>query len=146
MANPGSPSRMVADLRFRNEVADAANTGMWYEWRLLDPLAKKTLTDIKGRWYDTRTLLPTIAGVQRFQQDAAAGKFQDVNEAMNSRLDGDKLPNQRRKNRADALGQAVPADFKVSRGLAGDPADDIFPVQQPGSENQYMNMGQPFYG
>ncbi|KAK0120557.1 hypothetical protein ONS96_010761 [Cadophora gregata f. sp. sojae] len=144
---PDLPSRMVADLRFRNEVADAAKTGTWYEWRLLDPLAKKTLTDIKGRWYDTRSLLPVIAGVQRFQQDAAAGKFQDVNEAMNSRLDGDKLPNQRRKNRADTLGQAVPPDFKVSRGLAGDPADDVFPDQQPPvGENQYMNMGQQFYG
>ncbi|KAG4437177.1 hypothetical protein IFR05_007333 [Cadophora sp. M221] len=145
---PDLPPRMVADLRFRNEVADAAKTGTWYEWRLLDPLAKKSLTDIKGRWYDTRTLLPIIVGVQRFQQDTAAGRFQDANEAMNSRLDGDKLPNQRRKNRADTLGGAVPLDFKVSRGLAGDPIEDLFPDQQPlGSENQYMNMGQQqFYG
>jgi hypothetical protein len=71
------------------------------------------------------------------------------------------------------LGQAVPLNFKVSRGLDGPPADDIFPddpslaqVQQPqpqqqqhqqrqqqgtfdGDMSQFMNLDQAdhsFYG
>jgi hypothetical protein len=120
---------MVADLRFRNEIADNAKTGMWYEWRLLDPLAKKSLLDIKGRWYETKNLLPTLAGAAKFRQDVALGKLLDANEWMNARLDNNPVPEQRRKNRADTFGQAVPPEFKVSRGLAGDPVDDLFPDQ-----------------
>ncbi|KAL2070323.1 hypothetical protein VTL71DRAFT_13349 [Oculimacula yallundae] len=146
---PNLPPRMITDLRFRNEVADAAKTGIYYEWRLLDPSATKTLADIKGRWYETRSLVNILEGPQRVQQIAATGRFVDANESMNARRDGDRLPNQRRKNRADALVGAVPAGFTVSRGLAGDPNDDLFPDQQlagSGAENQFMGMGQPFYG
>ncbi|CZT46668.1 uncharacterized protein RSE6_07128 [Rhynchosporium secalis] len=145
--NPDLPPRMKADLDFRNKVAAAANTGMQYNWHLLEKSVMKSLPDIKGRWYDTQTLVPILQGVQRFQQNIAMGRFQDVNESMNSRLEGDKIPNQRRRNRADTLGGAVPADFKVSRGLAGDPADDLFPDEQVSRpEGQFMGTGQPFFG
>ncbi|EKD17436.1 transcription-silencing protein Clr2 [Drepanopeziza brunnea f. sp. 'multigermtubi' MB_m1] len=139
---PNLPPRMVADLRFRNEIADNAKTGMWYEWRLLDPLAKKSLLDIKGRWYETKNLLPTLAGATKFRQDVALGKLLDANEWMNARLDNNPVPEQRRKNRADTFGRAVPPEFKVSRGLAGDPADDLFPDQMQANMEQYMEMGQ----
>lgn len=138
---PNLPPRMVADLRFRNEVADNAKTGLYYEWRLLDPLARKNLSDIKGRWYETQQLLPTLAG-QKYQQDLAAGKLLDANEWMNARLDNNPVPQQRRKNRADTLGRSVPAEFKVSRGLSGDPADDLFPDQIQQNMGHYMGMAQ----
>jgi hypothetical protein len=64
------------------------------------------------------------------------------------------------------LGQAVPMNFKVSRGLDGPPADDAFPDEQPqvqlqqqqpqqqrpqqGTFNndisQYMNLDQADHG
>lgn len=148
---PQLPPRMVSDLRFRNEVADMAKTGIWYEWRLLEPQAKKTLSEIKGRWYETQALLPILSGEQKFRQDAAAGKLLDANEWMNSRRDNNIVAEQRRKNRADTFGRAVPGDFKVSRGLDGEPAEDLFPDQmQPGLQGQqYINQsggGQAFYG
>ncbi|KAK2627674.1 hypothetical protein QTJ16_002320 [Diplocarpon rosae] len=139
---PQLPPRMVADLRFRNEVADNAKTGIWYEWRLLDPLAKKGLSDIKGRWYETQRLLPILADANRFKHDLATGKLLDANEWMNARLDNNPIPEQRRKNRADTFGRAVPADFKVSRGLAGDPADDLFPDLMQSASMGYGGMGQ----
>ena len=46
-------------------------------------------------------------------------------ERDNQRTTGDY----RRKNQTDTLGQAVPYSFKVSRGLDGSPADDIFPTR-----------------
>lgn len=126
---PALPPRMVADLRFRNEVSDDAQRGIWYEWRLLEPAAKKGLADIKGRWYETRTLLPILRGSEKYREDVAKGKLGDAGAWMNGRRDNNKVPEQRKKNRLDSLGQAVPAGFKVSRGLDGPPQDDEFPDQ-----------------
>lgn len=152
---PNLPPRMVADLRFRNEVADNAKRQLWYEWRLLEPAARKTLADVKGRWYETRTLLPILRGADKYQEDIHKGKLGDAGAWMNGRRDNNKVPEERKKNRKDALGQAVPAEFKVSRGLDGYPIDNQFPDQQmgmegfaPGDLDQFMNLdqGQDFYG
>lgn len=152
---PDLPARMVADLRFRNEVADNAKRPFWYEWRLLEPAARKTLADIKGRWYETRTLLPILRGTDKYQEDIVRGKLGDAGAWMNGRRDNNKVPEERKKNRKDALGQAVPPDFKVSRGLDGTAFDNQFPDQQmgmgdfaPGDLDQFMNLdqGQEFYG
>jgi hypothetical protein len=148
--NPDLPPRMSNDLRYRNEVAHLANTGMWYEWRLLEPASRKGLADIKGRWYETRTLLPILRTPAKFQEDVNNGRTHDAGEFMNGRRDNNKVPEQRRKNRTDTLGQAVPRGFKVSRGLDGPPADDVFPddpslsqaqVQQPQMQQQRLQQG-----
>ena len=127
---PALPARMVADLRFRNEVADDAKRGVWCEWRLLEPAAKKGLSDIKGRWYETRALLPALRTLSQYQQDLLAGNASDTGMWMNSRGDSSGAGT-RRKNRKDTLGASVPGDFKVSRGLDGSPGDDLFPDMHP---------------
>jgi len=153
---PALPPRMTVDLRFRNEVADIAKKGIWNEWRLLEPAARKGLSDVKGRWYETRTLLPILRGADKFQLEIDTGVTSDAGAWMNGRRDKNNNPELRKKNRKDTLGRAVPADFKVSRGLDGLPADDLFPdVQQPPSFvesdiDQYMDLdqaasGQTFY-
>ena len=118
---------MIVDLRFRNEVADLAKKGIWYEWRLLEPAGRRSLGDVKGRWYETRTLLPILRGMQEFQKEIAAGITTDAGAWMNGRRDKNNNPEQRKRNRKDTLGRAVPSDFKVSRGLDGGPGDDAFP-------------------
>lgn len=158
---PALPPRMVADLRFRNEVADAAKKGSWYEWRLLEPASRKGIPDVKGRWYETRTLLPILRGVQTFERELAQGMTSDAGLWMNGRGDSSILTGQRKKNRKDTLGGAVPADFKVSRGLDGAAADDVFPDAQPSQKqpgfaessdiDQFMDLDQAggqgdFYG
>ncbi|KAG9229329.1 transcription-silencing protein Clr2-domain-containing protein [Amylocarpus encephaloides] len=125
--NSDLPPRMISDLRYRNEVADNAKTGQWYEWRLLEPAARKSLSDIKGRWYETRTLLPILRTAQVFQQEVAKGLTSDAGSWMNGRRDKNNNPETRKKNRRDTLGRSVPQDFKVSRGLDGTPADNAFP-------------------
>jgi hypothetical protein len=109
---PALPPRMVADLRFRNEIADAAKIFIWYEWRLLEPAAKVGLSDVKGRWYETRTLLPILRGVQQFQQDISHGTTTDAGLWMNGRGDNSAGQGQRKKNRKDTLGRSVPPDCK----------------------------------
>ncbi|KAN0096637.1 Transcription-silencing protein Clr2 domain containing protein [Hyaloscypha variabilis] len=139
--NPDLPPRMSNDLRYRNEVAHLARTGMWYEWRLLEPAARKSLADIKGRWYETRTLVPIIHPAE-FQADLEKGRTKDADKYMNGRRDNNAVPEQRKKNRRDTLGQAVPMNFKVSRGLDGPPADDAFPDEQPQVQPQQQQPQQ----
>ncbi|KAI9736386.1 MAG: hypothetical protein M1818_006119 [Claussenomyces sp. TS43310] len=124
------PPRMVADLRFRNEVADNAKRGIWYEWRLLEPAARKSLSEIKGRWYESRSLIPILRGAEAAKQEIGQGATSDTSIWMNARGDNSSPEGQRKKNRLDTLGNAVPKDLKISRGLDGLPADDFFPDQQ----------------
>jgi len=135
---PALPPRMVADLRYRNEVADDVGRGIWYEWRLLEPAAKKGMADIKGRWYESRTMMPILmrnsANHQQWQQDLGRGLTSDVGTWMNGTGESDNgivLARHRKKNRRDTLGRAVTAEFKVSRGLDGPPTDNLFPDAQP---------------
>ncbi|KFY30817.1 hypothetical protein V493_01627 [Pseudogymnoascus sp. VKM F-4281 (FW-2241)] len=128
--NEDLPVRVNADLSFRNQVSADAGGNTWCEWRLLEPMARKSLTDIKGRWYETELLLPTLRGKATFDLDVQAGTVSDAGLFMNSR--GEVLgsrPGIRKKNRLATLGGAVPADTKISRGLDGPPEDNIIPAQ-----------------
>lgn len=128
--NEDLPIRVNADLSFRNQVSADAGGNTWCEWRLLEPMARKGLNDIKGRWYETKLLLPTLRGKATFDLDVQAGTVSDASLFMNSR--GEVLgsrPGLRKKNRLATLGGAVPADTKISRGLDGPPEDNIIPVQ-----------------
>ncbi|QSZ34388.1 hypothetical protein DSL72_005980 [Monilinia vaccinii-corymbosi] len=124
---PDLPARMVADLRFRNEVADNAKKRTWYEWQLLEPAARRGLSDIKGRWYETRLLLPVLRGLEAYQLGIGRGETSDASLWMNGRGDTIGGAGKRQKNRRMTLGKSVPDDFKVSRGLDGPPADNLFP-------------------
>ncbi|TQS34332.1 hypothetical protein Golomagni_05288 [Golovinomyces magnicellulatus] len=122
------PPRMITDIAFRNEIA--AKKGIWYEWRLIATPATKNLKDIKGRWYETQTLLPILKTSPKYQADLELGQTSDAGEWMNGRKDNNNFPDQRQKNRRSTFGRAVPDDFKVSRGLDGPPEDDLFPDDQ----------------
>ncbi|APA13182.1 hypothetical protein SS1G_14092 [Sclerotinia sclerotiorum 1980 UF-70] len=124
---PDLPARMVADLRFRNEVADNAKKRTWYEWQLLEPAARRGLADIKGRWYETRLLLPVLRGLEAYQLGIGRGETSDASLWMNGRGDTIGGTGKRQKNRRMTLGKSVPDDFKVGRGLDGPPADNLFP-------------------
>jgi hypothetical protein len=124
---PDLPPRMVADLRFRNETANKAGRRILSEWKLIERAGKRELNDIKGRWYETRTLLPILRGVEHFQQEIRQGITSDAGLWMNNRGDNSSGVGRRRKNRRETFGAAVPSGFSVSRGLDGPPADDVFP-------------------
>lgn len=126
--NLALPPRVNADILFRNQVADNAKRPTWCEWRLVEANAHKGLKDIKGRWYETRTLLPILKGEPDFHLDVQQGITSDTGMWMNGRGDTCKGEGQRKKNRKVTLGQAVPQDCKISRGLDGPAADNIFPT------------------
>jgi hypothetical protein len=119
--NRDIPARMIEDLNFRNEVEHAAQTGLWSEWRISEPNAKKELKDIKGRWYETKSLLPILRGKEHFYADLAKGVAGDSGMWMNAR-GGQNVGNGfKYEDRESTFNRAVPPGFKVSRGL-DDPA------------------------
>ncbi|ESZ90578.1 hypothetical protein SBOR_9029 [Sclerotinia borealis F-4128] len=144
---PDLPARMVDDLRFRNEVADNAKKRTWYEWKLLEPAARRGLADIKGRWYETRLLLPVLRGLEAYQIGIGRGETSDASLWMNGRGDTIGGTGKRQKNRRMTLGKSVPDDFKVGRGLDGTLADNMFPEATTPHESvvipdidQYMDL------
>lgn len=144
------PPRMITDITFRNDVA--ARKGIWYEWRLIATPSTKSLKDVKGRWYETQTLLPILKTPQKYHADLLLGLTSDAGEWMNGRRDNNNIPDQRQKNRRSTLGRSVPDDFKVSRGLDGATEDDVFPDEQIPLPNEFenidhfMDLDQALYG
>ncbi|KAL3427368.1 transcription-silencing protein clr2 [Phlyctema vagabunda] len=139
---PNLPARMVSDLRFRNEVADNANRRIWCEWSLTEPAARRSLSDVKGRWYETQALLPILKGDELFRQEISQGIANDISKSMNGRGDGHTAQSFRKATRKDTFGPAVPPDFMISRGLDGPPSDNIFPIveDQAYVMEQYTNQ------
>jgi hypothetical protein len=131
------PQRMSKDLDFRNDVEGASQKGLWNEWRISEPSATKRLEDIKGRWYETRNLLPVLRGVAQFQADVAKGITGDAGLWMNGRGDF-TTGNIKKRDRESTLGPSVPQGTKVSRGL-DDPAGDRFPDLME-VDNGYMAL------
>lgn len=128
------PIRMTADLRFRNEAARAASRNEYYHWTLVEGPARRSIGDVKGRWYETRRLLPTLRTQDVFQQDLSRGMTSDVGQWMNGRGDSTSFNGgKRKKNRKDTLGKSVPENFAISKGLDATDSkglaydDNVFP-------------------
>jgi hypothetical protein len=109
---PRLPPRMAADLQWRNENSFERRRNIWSEWQLKESKAKRGLSAIKGRWYESRRLLP-ILRPDEFEKEVAAGETYDAGVWMNSRFDAvnDSLS---RKPRLEAFGRAVPKDLIIS--------------------------------
>lgn len=120
------PARMIHDLNWRNRVEGAAQKGIWNEWRIMEPNARRTLGDVKGRWYETQALLRVLRGPATFENELARGITGDAGLWMNGRGDFNETGDLRQQDRESTFGRAVPAGFRVSRGL-DDSAGDRFP-------------------
>lgn len=127
----GLPARMVQDLHYRNEIAVSAGKNVWREWKLVSSNTPKELGDIKGRWYESKLLLPILRTPQELQQDLEQkGEASDAGLHMNSRVHMMVGPARRMKNRLATVGGAVPATTKISRGKDGPPEEDGFEMTQ----------------
>ncbi|KAF2143929.1 uncharacterized protein K452DRAFT_285968 [Aplosporella prunicola CBS 121167] len=113
------PARMVRDMQWRNQIAASRRTNV-YMWKLLKPRHSVGLEAVKGRWYETGTVLPIVLGEQEFRTILQSNQPQDVSFWMNAR--GDCTDNKqgligaRKPERRDALGRAVPSDMRILDG------------------------------
>jgi hypothetical protein len=115
---PDLPPRMIADLRYRNEVAFAAkNNQQYYEWRLLEPAAKKALQSVKGRWYESRMLMPILRSPEEVLEEIHQGLTSDCGAWLNNRGGMMLADGIRKETRLQAFVGAVPKDLKIDAGL-----------------------------
>ncbi|KAI9827168.1 MAG: hypothetical protein M1832_005304 [Thelocarpon impressellum] len=149
---PGLPQRLSTDLQFRNAASQRVkNTAS--QWRLIQSRARIGLAQLRGRWYESRMLLPILKGPTEFEAELAAGEVADAGSWMNARGDawsaavatsGDRA-GVRHDSRRAALGRAVPASITVlGSGLDGPPQDNVFPELAP--EQQAASLAANDHG
>lgn len=130
--NPALPTRLREDLRFRNQ-ATIPTKGTVSSWKLMQPLARLGLGEVKGRWYESSLLLPILRGPADFTRDLRRGEISDAGMWMNGRGDSSSLGagkiGHKKPDRREAFGRAVPAGTLISRGLDGPPGENDFPVE-----------------
>lgn len=115
------PLRLMEDLAYRNRATSGKKREVSY-WKLVEPQTCIRLEDIKGRWYESRVLLPILHGQSAFALSYSKGEIGDVGSWMNGRGDCtsgvDKLskPWLKKSNRTDAFGASVPRGTRI-RGV-----------------------------
>ena len=132
LANPHLPARMKADLEFRNSVSIPTKRTHSY-WKQLQPSARLSIADLKGRWYESSILLPVLRGSSVFATDVQRGDISDVGEWINGRGDANGAAGKmgtRFRERLEAVGKAVPAGLTLGgvddKGEGG--------IETPGAE------------
>ena len=122
------PHRVVADLQFRNDASAKAGLSTHSYWRLTQASVRIGLADIKGRWYESSTLLPILQN-GNFVINYERGEVSDTGPWMNGRGEGKSNYGIRKSTRREALGRAVPQHTQISRGLEGPPEENHFPEE-----------------
>lgn len=129
--NPALPIRLRHDLSSRNR-ATIQTKGTVSSWKLMQPLARLGLGEVKGRWYESSLLLPILRGSADFNRDLRRGEISDAGMWMNGRGDsslGVGKIGHKKFDRREAFGRAVPAGTQISRGLDGPPGENDFPIE-----------------
>ena len=137
--NPHIPIRLRQDLNYRNRVTIASKRTISY-WKIMQAASRLTITDIKGRWYESSILLPILHGAANFHQDLARGEISDVGAWINGRGDANGAPGKagtRYKDRLETFGRAVPAGTKVGLGI-GNPIEEPKPSAVPSVNTTYQ--------
>ncbi|KAL8871105.1 MAG: hypothetical protein Q9174_002993 [Haloplaca sp. 1 TL-2023] len=128
------PIRLQQDMEYRNRATIQAKRTLSY-WKIIQAQTPMSITDIKGRWYESSALLPILKGTAEFAKDLQRGEIGDAGQWMNARGDCNGLGNAmasrlgtRVVNRLEAFGKSIPANSRISMGYDGPPADQDFPT------------------
>ena len=117
--NPNLPIRLRHDLNYRNRITIASKRTISY-WKIIQASTRITITDIKGRWYESSVLLPIIQGAGNFHADVQRGEIGDVGVWINGRGDANGAPGKpgtRYKDRKETFGRAVPTSLEIGKSL-----------------------------
>ena len=152
--NPFLPVRVQEDLDYRNRSTISHKSQVSY-WRLLQAGARLSLADVKGRWYESRVLLPIITGQAQFIASVGKGEIADVGDMLNMRglSTGLKdLVGLRRNTRIEALGRSIPKDTSIEGTFTNasqptafqiDPALTAAQINVPNTQVLDMEMDPP---
>lgn len=122
------PTRVLTDLTVRNSITASNPTPSkrHHTWTLAMSSLSVTLSDIKGRWYESSLFTP-ILDPASFATGKANGEVLDAGLFMNGQGDCNKPPggpstgfraaDTKCRRREDAFGRSVPVGFRISGGL-----------------------------
>ena len=146
------PVRMREDLEFRNRITRAKKGAVGF-WKLMSPLQRMNISDVKGRWYESSVLLPVLRDPELYATEVGRGEISDVGNWINGREDANLAGGRvgtRKADRVEAFGKAVPEGTRIGvlpsafRQEAGGPAAVIAPsarAPSPATGSSGLGMG-----
>ena len=141
--NARLPPRVREDLKWCNSISKRFKQEISY-WNLVKANAAISLENVKGRWYESSTLLPILQGQDSFQRDAQQGKLGVVGNWLNARGQSSKTVGEtgiKKFDRLEAFGRSVPqAKMGLTRGLDGPPEENVFPDEQQPANAEFLEM------
>lgn len=114
-ANTFLPVRLQEDLNYRNRITIANRSQISY-WKLVQSQARLGLGETKGRWYESRILLPILKGQADFALSLSKGEIADVGSMLNGRGDATNSANKlgtKKNDRLEAFGGALPPGTNI---------------------------------
>ena len=109
------PMRVQEDLNYRNRIT-IANKSQISFWKLVQSQARLGLGEVKGRWYESRVLLPILKGHADFAQSVSKGEIADVGTMLNGRGDATNSANKlgvKKNDRLEAFGASLPQGTSI---------------------------------
>ena len=140
------PLRLQHDLAFRNAASMAKQKGSCY-WKFIRPSARLGLSEVKGRWYESKNMIPILNSPDVLREQVNEGRVQDIGDSLNSHGDSAAIVPEglrRKKTRLDAFGMAVPKGtvFMERREQRGQ-AQGSSQVQQRQQQQQGVQNSHP---
>ena len=116
-SNPNLPQRLTKDLEYRNRSTMVHKKEVSY-WLLHKQTHIISLNQVRGRWYESRVVLPIITSPANFAVAYGQGDISHVGSHMNSRGDCNLPLNPSRtaykkNDRIQAFGASVPAGTQL---------------------------------
>ena len=109
---PSLPARVTEDLRYRNRATMRNKPPVFCYWKSASTQQRVNLKDVKGRWYESRLLMPLISGEEKFVEAHRRGDIEHVGSRINGRGSCTSSEGQtigaRYEERMTAFGAAVP--------------------------------------
>ncbi|MCJ1472426.1 hypothetical protein MMC13_001074 [Lambiella insularis] len=147
-ANTFLPVRVQEDLNYRNRITIANKSQISY-WKLIQSQARLGLGEVKGRWYESRVLLPILKGQADFALSLSKGEIGDVGSMLNGRGDATNSANKlgaKRNDRLEAFGSAIPPGTNIEGRALNNPHTQPlnFPMDPAlTAPSMAMNIDQP---
>ena len=131
------PIRVHLDLEFRNK-ASLARIGTCNYWKFEHPQVRLSASEIRGRWYESRSMIPILRDTATLDRAVKDGAVWDIGDSLNSHRDSEAVmaPDQRRKEtRLQAFGLSIPTstvfeDLPLARPAQGQQQQNTFSPQR----------------
>ncbi|MCJ1391543.1 hypothetical protein MMC18_004407 [Xylographa bjoerkii] len=140
------PVRVQEDLNYRNRITIAHKSQISF-WKLVQSQARLGLGEVKGRWYESRVLLPILKGQADFAQSLSKGEIADVGTMLNGRGDATNSANKlgvKKNDRLEAFGASLPQGTSIGGRRAVITQPLKFPMDETIlAPNMAMDIDQP---